>query len=69
MMWWRLFQSLVIFAVIASNIRWQWTPNGYIPALFGGLLAYFLTFFIVSACDRWFGEDHRAQRLDRIGRQ
>src|SRR5438477_10264432 len=23
-MWWLLFQSLVIFAVVASNIHWRW---------------------------------------------
>jgi len=32
----------IIFAVIASNIHWQWTPNGYIPSLLSGL-AYFVT--------------------------
>jgi hypothetical protein len=37
---WFLLQSLIIFAVMASNIHWQWTPNGYIPALLGGGLAY-----------------------------
>jgi hypothetical protein len=26
---WFLFQSLIIFAVVASNIHRQWTPNGY----------------------------------------
>jgi hypothetical protein len=40
---WYLFQGSIIFAVIASNIHWQWTPNGYIPALLGGGLAYGLT--------------------------
>ena len=29
---WYLFQSLIIFAVMASNIHWQWTPNGYLAA-------------------------------------
>ena len=32
---WYLLQSLLIFAVCASNIHWQWTPNRYIPALLG----------------------------------
>jgi len=27
---WLLLQSAIIFAVIASNIHWQWTPNGYL---------------------------------------
>jgi hypothetical protein len=38
-----LFQSLVIFAVVASNIHWQWTPNGYLAAGLGIALAYVLT--------------------------
>ena len=36
------FQSLVIFAVVASNIHWQWTPNGYLAAGLGIALAYVL---------------------------
>jgi hypothetical protein len=40
---WFLFQGLIIFAVVGSNIHWQWTPNPYIPAGAGILLAYFVT--------------------------
>lgn len=40
---WFLIQSLIVFAVVASNIHFQWTPNPYIPALLGGGLAYGLT--------------------------
>ncbi|MGN8547831.1 hypothetical protein ACQPTN_24910 [Bradyrhizobium sp. 13971] len=40
---WFLFQSLVIFAVVASNIRWHWTPNGYLACLLGAGLAWVLT--------------------------
>jgi hypothetical protein len=28
-----LLQSSIIFAVVASNIRWHWTPNGYLARL------------------------------------
>ena len=38
-----LFQSSIIFAVMASNIHWQWTPNGYLAGLIGVGLAYGLT--------------------------
>jgi hypothetical protein len=24
---WLIFQSSIIFAVVASNIHWHWTPN------------------------------------------
>jgi hypothetical protein len=30
---WLLFQSLIIFAVVASNIAWQWMPNPYVVGL------------------------------------
>jgi hypothetical protein len=35
-----LLQSLIVFAVVGSNIHWQWTPNPYsdiamIYAMFG----------------------------------
>ena len=40
---WFLFQSLIIFAVVASNIHWQWTPNGYLAGSIGVGLAYALS--------------------------
>jgi ABC-type transport system involved in cytochrome c biogenesis permease subunit len=48
-----LFQSLVIFAVAASNIRWQWTPNGYLAAGLGIALAYVLTWLALTISG-WF---------------
>lgn len=32
-----------MFAVMASNIHWRWTPNGYVVAAIGGVIAYILT--------------------------
>ncbi|SEB95165.1 hypothetical protein [Bradyrhizobium erythrophlei] len=40
---WHLLQSIVIFGVIASNIHWRWTPNGYLAAMIGAGLAWLLT--------------------------
>ena len=40
---WFVFQGLVIFAVVASNIHWQWTPNGYLPSVLGVALAFVLS--------------------------
>jgi hypothetical protein len=40
---WLVFQSLIIFAVVASNIHWHWTPNGYLAAILGAGLAWLLT--------------------------
>ena len=35
-----LLQSSIIFAVMASNIRWHWTPNGYVAGLIAACAAY-----------------------------
>lgn len=46
---WFLFQGLIAFSVVASNIRWHWTPNPYIPAAGGLLLAFVLTWLVTQA--------------------
>jgi hypothetical protein len=43
---WLLFQSLIMFAVCASNIRWHWTPNGYLASMIGVGLAWLATVLI-----------------------
>lgn len=53
-----VFQSAVIFAVVASNIAYEWTPNRLIPALFGVGLAFLLT-----VCWNWLLDTR--QRLHR----
>lgn len=40
---WFLVQSTIIFAVVASNIHWCWTPNGYLASAIGIGLAYVAT--------------------------
>ena len=45
---WFLIQSSIIFAVVASNIRWHWTPNGYVAGLIGVGLAYVMTHLLAS---------------------
>ena len=40
---WFLLQSSIIFAVVASNIHWHWTPNGYLAAMIGIGLAWLIT--------------------------
>jgi hypothetical protein len=40
---WLLLQSLVIFAVVASNAHYHWTPNHYLPAILGWLAALLVT--------------------------
>jgi hypothetical protein len=40
---WYLLQGGVIFAVAASNIRWQWTPNWYLASVLGVVAAFLVT--------------------------
>ena len=40
---WFLLQGAIVFAVVASNIYWQWTPNGYLAAMLGGIAALVVT--------------------------
>lgn len=42
-MFWRLFQIAIVFAVIASNIEYKWTENGYAAAFIAGYAAYAAT--------------------------
>ncbi len=44
---WFLFQSAIIFAVMASNIHWHWTPNGYLASAIGIGLAWLLTRLLI----------------------
>jgi hypothetical protein len=50
---WRLLQTLLIFGVLASNIHYQWTPNGYVATLIAIGVAYFATVTFSWAYDRW----------------
>lgn len=37
---WLLFQSVIMFAVMASNIAYKWTPNPYLAGVIGCALAF-----------------------------
>jgi hypothetical protein len=43
-----LIQGIIIFAVVASNIHWQWTTNPYLASGLGMLLAWMVTVAIVT---------------------
>jgi hypothetical protein len=60
---WFILQASIIFAVISSNIAWQWTPNGYLAALIGAGLAFGAT----MALNRLFrpGEKRRQNPRQR----
>ena len=45
---WFVLQGSIIFAVISSNIYFQWTPNGYLAGLIGVGAAFFATMGITQ---------------------
>jgi hypothetical protein len=48
---WTLLQLAIVFAVMASNIEYNWTPNPHIPALVGVTVAWFATKILSVAFD------------------
>jgi hypothetical protein len=52
-MLWKLFQGLVMFAILAVNIRFNLTPNGYIAGAWAFMGAYALTVFPFQIYDWW----------------
>jgi hypothetical protein len=56
---WIGFQLAIIFAVIASNIHWQWTPNGYVAGLSGLVTAFLATVALSTILKLWRGEPIR----------
>lgn len=50
-MLWRLFQALVVFAVIAANIQWGWTDNGWLASVWAGFAALAATWLVGKAYD------------------
>ena len=61
-MMWFLFQSSIIFAVMASNIHWGWTPNPYLAGLIGVVLAYGLTSLINAIRPSTYGRSSKLPR-------
>jgi hypothetical protein len=58
---WFLLQGSCIFAVMASNIHWQWTPNGYLAGLIGAALALGAT-AAINELLLWAGQKRGQQR-------
>lgn len=40
---WSFIQGSIVFAVVASNIKWHWTPSGYLASMLGGAAALLVT--------------------------
>jgi len=54
-----VLQSAIMFAVIASNIHWQWAPNPYVAAIYAFAAAFGVT--TVS----WIADRVRYRRVGR----
>jgi hypothetical protein len=52
---WYLLQGSIIFAIVASNIHWQWTPNHYVPAVLGIAAAAVISGMVQSFLEWWRG--------------
>lgn len=50
-MMWRLIQLSVVFAVLASNIHFRWTPNPYAASVVAFLAALFVTAIPIMVSD------------------
>jgi hypothetical protein len=51
-MLWSILQASIVFAVIATNIHWQWIEGNQVPALVGVGLAWIVTWLDVRVRDR-----------------
>lgn len=51
LMVWRLIQLSVVFGVLASNIRYGWTPNPYAVSVVAFLAALFVTAIPIMISD------------------
>lgn len=69
---WKAMQIIVILAVIASSIHWQWTDNHYLPLVLGVVAAsaatrIVLLWIALVAKVRQF-QSRRAQVKGAVGR-
>lgn len=47
----KLFQMLVFTLVLFSNVRWQWTPNGYLASMIAAGVTFAATWLLVLSRD------------------
>jgi hypothetical protein len=60
---WLILQGAIIFAVVASNIYWQWTPNQYLAGGLGIGAAYVVTYLITLLADWLHSSPAKKTRL------
>lgn len=52
---WLILQLLIMFAVLASNVHWQWAPNSIMAGLIGFGVAYAVPRVLGKVLDLWHG--------------
>lgn len=50
-MWWKIFQAFVFMLVLFSNVHWQWTPNPYVAAFIGAVVAFLVSVALAAMID------------------
>jgi hypothetical protein len=51
---WYLYQCLIIFAFVGSNIHWEWAPkHSFVPLLFGAFVASWTSVWIAQLWGKW----------------
>lgn len=50
---WKIFQLLVVFAVMASNVAWPWTDNTTVAAFLALVAAVWATLIVGWVSDLW----------------
>ena len=67
----KLFQMVVFTLVLFSNVRWKWTPNGYLASLIAMGATFLATVFVIKVVEtvRWLVGLRAMPRSDRSGRE
>lgn len=61
---WLFLQSSIVFLVVASNIYWQWTPNGYVAGGLGIGAALIVTLLANDIAELWARKKRRPDPSD-----
>jgi hypothetical protein len=64
-MLWKMLQISVFAGVMATNIEWQWTPNGYVASLVALGAAFTVTYALSILFDGLALLRNRSALLDK----
>jgi hypothetical protein len=51
---WYLIQAAIVFAVMASNVHWHWTPNSLLASVIGFAAAWLVTWLFIGWSPRGY---------------